>query len=60
MFREVKPRGWVTDNTDESTSMIVVLHSQILAIFKAAVHIVSAVVIVWYLYRLANGQTSLL
>jgi uncharacterized membrane protein len=40
--------------------MIVVLHSQILAIFKAAVHIVSAVVIVWYLYRLANGQTSLL
>jgi hypothetical protein len=40
--------------------MIVVVQSQILAVFKAAVHIASAVVIVWFLYRLANGETTLL
>jgi hypothetical protein len=40
--------------------MILALHSQILAIIKAAVHIASAIIIMWCFYRLANGETTLL
>ncbi len=31
-----------------------------MALFKAAIHIAAAFVIVWYFYRIANGQFTLL
>jgi hypothetical protein len=40
--------------------MIVVVYSQILAAFKVVVHIASAATIMWYFYRVANGQFGLL
>ena len=40
--------------------MIATVHAQALATLKAAIHIVAAVIIVWCIYRVANGQYSLL
>jgi hypothetical protein len=40
--------------------MIATAHAQALATLKAAIHLVAAFVIVWFLYRVANGQYSLL
>jgi hypothetical protein len=36
------------------------LHSEKMAIFKAAIHAAAAFVILWCFYRVANGQFSLL
>jgi|HubBroStandDraft_5_1064220.scaffolds.fasta_scaffold6203165_1 hypothetical protein len=35
-------------------------HGQVAAILRAAIHISAAIVIVWYIYRVANGHTTLL
>ncbi|MGD0390592.1 MAG: hypothetical protein ABSC42_16730 [Tepidisphaeraceae bacterium] len=40
--------------------MIRALDGEKMAIFKSALHVAAAMVIVWYLYRIANGQFSLL
>ncbi|MGD0138722.1 MAG: hypothetical protein ABSD28_07585 [Tepidisphaeraceae bacterium] len=40
--------------------MIRALDGEKMAIFKAAIHIVAAMVIMWCFYRVANGQFSLL
>ena len=40
--------------------MILTVYSQILAVLKAVVHILSAAMIVWCFYRIANGQFTLL
>jgi hypothetical protein len=35
-------------------------HGEIIAILRAAIHITATLVIVWYIYRVANGHTTLL
>jgi hypothetical protein len=40
--------------------MIRVFHGEKFALFKAAIHITAALVIVWCFYRVANGHLSLL
>jgi hypothetical protein len=40
--------------------MIRTLDGEKMAIFKAALHIASALVIMWCFYRVANGQFTLL
>jgi hypothetical protein len=40
--------------------MFIPLYAQILAVIKMAVHVASAATIMWYVYRIANGQTALL
>jgi hypothetical protein len=40
--------------------MIRTLDGDKMAIFKAAIHVAAAIVIMWYFYRIANGQFSLL
>jgi hypothetical protein len=36
------------------------VHAEIIALLRAAIHITATLIIVWYFYRVANGQTSLL
>jgi hypothetical protein len=40
--------------------MLRILHGEKFAVFKAALHISAALVIMWCFYRIANGELSLL
>jgi hypothetical protein len=55
----LKPRVRITDEGMESP-MQQSLHAEIIALLRAAIHITATLIIVWYFYRVANGQTSLL
>ena len=44
---------------DNSISMIVV-YSEVFAAFKTVVHLVAALAIMWFCYRVANGEFSFL
>ncbi len=36
------------------------VHAEIIALLRSAIHVTAALVIVWYIYRVATGQTTLL